>query len=68
MLADNFGRGVVFDTGNPWVNLKVPIPVPVDTHTRESRVWVFMGFPMDTGKGMLSAGRGTGIPYTTSII
>ena len=46
---------LVMDTGNPWVNLNLPVPVPAYTRTREGRVWVLTGFikGMGTGTGIL---------------
>ena len=49
------------DTGNPWVNLDLPVPVPAYTRTREGRVRVSTGFPKGTGMGTLPMGTGTGI-------
>ena len=40
---------IVMDTGNLWVNLNLPVPVPA--YTREGRVWVLTGFPKGTGTG-----------------
>ena len=39
------------DTGNPWVNLNLPVPVPAYTRTREWRVRVLTGFLKGTGMG-----------------
>ena len=49
------------DTGNPWVDLNLPVPVPAYTRTREWRVRVLTGFPKGTGTGTLPMGMGTEI-------
>ena len=48
-------RYLVMDTGNPWVNLDLPVPVPAYTRTHEGRVRVLTGFRkgMGTGTGIL---------------
>ena len=54
-------KWIVIDTGNPWVSLNLPVPVPAHTLTPEGRVRVSAGFPKGTGTGMLPMGTGTGI-------
>jgi hypothetical protein len=59
---ENVGENwIVIDMGNPWVNLRLPLPVSIYTRTPEARVWVYTGFPKGTDKGMLPMGTGTDI-------
>ena len=42
---------LVFNMGNPWVNFRVPVAVPVCTCTHVSWVRVSMGLALGTGTG-----------------
>ena len=63
------GPRLVLDMGNPWVNFRLSLPIPVCTHTHEAWVWVLTGLPLGTDMGTVPMGVGTDLStyYTIHI-
>ena len=49
----------MFDKGNPWVLLRLSIPVSIDIHTQGPRVWILTGLGQGTGTGTRPVDKGT---------
>ena len=52
---------LVFDKGNPWVKISLPLPVSIYTRTHDLRVRVHAGFRLGMGKGIVPPDMGMDI-------